>query len=224
MKQVLFFFSLAFLFSCNEKKEIGPEVLGYDFYPIAIGQYRIYEVEEIQYKLSGFDTSSFQLRETLFDSIVSSDQTTYLIRRDKRDDPSLEWKSDSVWTVTRTQNFLSVSENSIPFIKLTFPVKDGKEWDGNSLNAKGNVGYYYQPIGGIIIDTLAQNDHIRVVIEDIPQNLVNRDERSEVYARGIGLVQKDYVSLQFCTVDCNEIGEIEGGRSLQQILIEIGNE
>lgn len=224
MKYVSFLLISLVLLSCNEKKEIGPEVLGYDFYPIAIGQYSIYEVEEIQYKLSGFDTASFQLRETIFDSIVSSDQTTYLIRRDKRENATLEWKSDSVWSVTRTENFLAISENSIPFIKLTFPVKEGREWNGNSLNSQGNIGYYYQALGGIIVDSLAPEDHIRVIIEDIPENLVSRDERSEVYARGVGLVQKDYVTLQFCTVDCTVIGEIEGGRSLKQTLIEVGNE
>lgn len=224
MKNLIVTISFLVLFSCNERKEITPNAQGYDFYPVEMGQYSVYHVEEILYKLSGFDTTIYQLKETIFDSIVSNDQVTYLIRRDKRDDPSVEWKTDSVWTVTKTDHFLAVTENNIPFIKLTFPVKEGNEWDGNSLNTKKSVGYYYQPLGGIIIDTLEQGDHIRVVIEDIPSNLVSRDERSEVYVRELGLVQKDYVTLAFCTVDCNEIGEIEGGRSLQQTLIEVGNE
>ncbi len=215
---------LRLLSSCNETKEIDPNSIGYDFYPIEIGQYRIYDVEEIIYEISGFDTSVFQLRETIFDSIPSVDQTTYLLRRDKRDNASLEWEADSVWTVTKTTNFLAVNENNISFIKLTFPVKNGNEWNGNSLNSNNELTYYYQPLAAPFIDSILISDHIRVVIEDIEQNIVNQDLRSEVYARNIGLLSKDYLSLNYCTAGCTELGEIESGRSLKQTLIEIGNE
>lgn len=215
---------LSILVSCNQQLEVTEETLGYDFYPIALGQYRVYDVEEISYNLSGFDTSHYQLRETIFDSLMSIDQTSYLIRRDKRNDATEEWASDSVWTATLTANYLAISENSIPFMKLTFPVRLGREWDGNSLNSKSEITYYYQPATEAIADSIALDDHIRLIVEDIEPNIVSQDERSEVYARGIGLVEKNYLTLQFCTADCNEIGEIEAGRFLRQTLIEVGNE
>ncbi|MEP5612402.1 MAG: hypothetical protein ABJP45_09145 [Cyclobacteriaceae bacterium] len=210
--------------SCNQQLEVTPETLGYDYYPIELGQYRIYDVEEINYKLSGFDTSKYQLRETIFDSLVSLDQTTYLIRRDLRANSTQNWKSDSVWTATLTSNYLAISENSVPFMKLTFPVELGREWNGNSLNTKPEITYYYQPATEVIADSVAIDNHIRLIIEDIEPNIVSQDERSEVYVRGVGLVQKNYLTLQFCTADCNEIGEIEAGRFLSQTLIEAGNE
>ncbi len=223
MRSLWILFVVGLLVSCNEKKEIGPETLGYDFYPIELGQYRIYNVEEINYNLVGSDTSIYQLRETIVDSIESTDQTSYLILREKRADATEAWVSDSVWTAVLTANFLAISENNIPFIKLTFPVELGKEWDGNSLNSRTEIQYYYQSVEEVLIDSIATEDHIRLIIEDIPANIVNQDERSEVYARGIGLIQKDYLSLEFCTIDCNELGEIQGGRFLSQVLIEAGN-
>ncbi len=224
MRVLAIIITLSFISSCNEKLEVTPGDRGENFYPISIGQYRIYDVEEIIYNISSFDTSLYQLRETIFDSIVSPDQTTYLIRRDKRDMAQDEWESDSVWTVSRTENFLSVSENNIPFMKLTFPVTTGRQWDGNSLNSLSELTYYYTSLAAPLIDSIAVEDHIRVIIEDIEPNVVNQDERSEVYVKGVGLVQKDYLSLNFCTVDCNEIGEIQSGRFLNQVLIEAGNE
>lgn len=212
------------LLSCNETKVLDPNTLGYDFYPINVGQYRIYDVEEIIYEAIGFDTSIYQLRETIFDSIPSSDQITYLLRRDKRDNAQQEWEADSVWTVTKTTNFLSINENNIPFLKLTFPVGIDREWNGNSLNARNEITYYYQALQNSLIDSLDVNDHIRVIIEDIPKNIVNQDLRSEVYARGVGLVSKDYLTLNYCTAGCTDLGEIESGRSLKQTLIEIGHE
>ncbi|MEQ9403841.1 MAG: hypothetical protein RIM99_09665 [Cyclobacteriaceae bacterium] len=224
MRIVTALFLFVCLISCDESREPTPETLGYDFYPIQIGQYRIYDVEEINYKLTGFDTTVYQLRETIFDSIVSADQTSYLIRRDKRENATETWDSDSVWMVTKTSNFLSISENNIPFIKLVFPVKVGQTWDGNSLNSRDATTYYYQNVEEAIIDSVSTSNHVRLIIEDIPRNVVNQDERSEIYARGVGLVEKSYLTLNFCTVNCGQLNEIEGGRFLHQVLIEAGNE
>lgn len=220
------FLAAFFISSCNETKEVDPSTLGYDFYPINIGEYRIYDVEEIKYLVTGFDTSVYQLRETIFDSIPSIDQITYLLRRDIRADPTQAWKSDSVWSVTSTANYLSITENNIPLIKLTFPVNEGREWDGNSLNSRSPLTYYYQSLSNSVIDSISAQDHMRVILEDIEENVTGVDLRSEVYVRGLGLVEKDYLTQKKCTSsDCgSDLGEVIAGRSLKQTLIEIGHE
>ena len=213
-------------FACNESKEVGPETVGYDFYPLEVGQYRIYDVEEIRYLITGFDTSVFQLREIIIDSIPSNDQITYLLRRDVRATEMDEWQSDSVWTVARTDNYLAITENNIPLIKLTFPVNADRDWDGNSLNSRGEQTYYYQSLMDALIDSIALEDQIRVIIEDIEDNITGVDLRSEVYIRGVGLAEKDYLTQKKCTAsDCGaDLGEVIAGRSVKQTLIEIGNE
>ncbi len=220
----LMILAILFVLGCNETLEVNSESLGEDFYPISIGQYRIYDVEEIQYKIVGFDTLNYQLRETIFDSIQSIDQTTYLLRRDIRSDEMDEWESDSIWSVTSTDLYIAVSENSIPFIKLTFPVITGREWDGNSLNSRSNQTYYYESIPQPIIDSITASKHIRVIIEDIEPNITGVDLRSEIYVRGIGLVEKDYLTQENCTAsDCgDDLGKVIGGRSIKQRLIDIG--
>ncbi|MEQ9467989.1 MAG: hypothetical protein RLN88_11295 [Ekhidna sp.] len=217
---------LTFPISCNDSREANPETLGYDYYPLNVGEYRIYDVEEIRYLVTGFDTSVFQLREIIFDSIPSNDQITYLLRRDVRLDENEDWESDSVWSVVRTSNYLSVTENNIPLIKLTFPVNEGKEWDGNSLNSRSSNTYRYQTLSESIVDSVSGTNHIRVIIEDIEENVTGVDLKSEVYVRGIGLVEKDYLTQKRCTSsDCgDDLGEVIGGRSLKQMLIETGNE
>ncbi|MEM9897268.1 MAG: hypothetical protein AAF789_12945 [Bacteroidota bacterium] len=212
--------------SCNETKELDRDNLGYDFYPLSIGNFSVYDVEEIRYLITGFDTSNYQLREIIIDSINSIDQTSYLLRREIRQDETEPWRSDSVWVVTQTANFLSVTENNIPFMKLTFPVNSDREWDGNSLNSRNNLIYYYQQVQNAVIDSIPASDHIRVIIEDIEENVTGVDLRSEVYVRGIGLVEKDYFTQKNCTAsDCGpDLGEVIAGRSLKQTLIERGNE
>ncbi len=229
-KNIFRFFILLLVFSsfvsCNETKEVGPETLGFDFYPLSIGEYRVYDVEEINYLITGFDTAVYQLREIITDSIRTNDQTTYLLRRDIRVNELEDWESDSVWTVTKTSNYLAITENNIPFIKITFPVKEGKEWDGNSLNSRAEQIYYYQQVDSLLIDSLVVEDQIRVVIEDVEENVTGVDLRSEVYIKGIGLAEKNYLTQKRCTSsDCGpDLGEVIAGRAVRQTLIEIGNE
>lgn len=225
-KWLFWLFSVLFLTSCNKTKDVGPDTLGYEYYPLNVGQYRIYDVEEIRYLVSGFDTTNYQLRETIFDSIPSVDRTIYLLRRDVRADAMADWESDSIWTVTRTSSYLSITENNVPFIKLTFPVTPGREWDGNSLNTRSDLTYYYQSVDDQLIDSISTLKHIRLIIEDIEENVTGLDLRSEMYVEGIGLVEKDYLTQTKCTSsDCgDDFGEVIAGRSLKQTLIELGNE
>lgn len=212
--------------ACNETKEFSPSDLGYDYYPIEIGDFRIYQVEEIKYRISGFDTTVYEIKETIFDSIQSRDRVNYLIRRDRRESSLDEWRSDSVWVVTQTPTYLAIAENSINFIKLTFPVKADVQWDGNGLNSRNEMIYRYQPISVSLIDSIDAADHMRVLIEDVAPNVTGVDLRSEVYARGVGLVTKDYLIQENCTASScgDDLGKVVAGRSLKQVLIEVGHE
>jgi len=214
------------IISCNESKDVGPETVGYDYYPLEVGQFRIYDVEEIRYLITGFDTSVYQLREIILDTIQSANQTTYLLRRDVRENAQDNWESDSIWTVARASNYLSITENNIPLVKLSFPVNIGNQWDGNGLNSRAEQLYRYQQVESSMIDSIQTDDHVRVIIENVEENITGVDLRSEVYVRGIGLVEKDFLTQKKCTAsDCGpDLGEVIAGRSVKQTLIEIGNE
>ena len=144
---------------------------------------------------------------------------TYLLSRSVSED-SLSWEADSVWTVRKTAHQVVMSENNTAFVKLTFPVRAGNTWDGNAANTMAPQSWFYQETEPFVLpDQIAEGEEvIRVVIEDIPENLVNRDERSEIYVRGTGLVEKDYITLRFDSESGN-IGEISSGHILSQRLI-----
>ena len=216
--------------SCSEEMSDISLDQGYDFLPLEIGQFRLYEVEEIVYAVFEPDTSNYYLKEVITDSLVSGDGSVrYLINRYTGVD-STNLSLDSVWSVRRSTYSAVFTENNRDFVKLTFPVKAGKTWDGNAFNSLETQNYYYksegpfQWNGGVI----AAENTIRLVLQDVEQNLVNQDERSEVYLRNVGLVVKDYTQLSFCTVNCeekgSEVGEIEKGRILRQELIRYGKE
>ncbi len=203
---------------------------GYDFLPLQVGNFWTYEVEEITYEVFEPDTSTYLLKEVISDSIVApGGAVKYLISRYKGDSVS-SLVLDSVWAVRVTERAAIFTEHNKDYVKLSFPVAADVSWDGNAYNTLESTDFYYQNVNDYMWngETYPAADAIRVIISDVEQNLVNQDERSEVYLRTIGLVEKDYIQLSFCTVNCedkgSDIGEIEKGKILKQKLIAYGKE
>jgi len=225
MKSILILLSATFLVCSCAESVIEVEFSDdQSFFPLAVGQYRIFEVEEITFNLQGGDTSEFLLRETLIDSFPNAENGfTYLLQREKMIDN--QWVIDSVWTTRRNEQRAVVTENNQSFVKLLFPVSDNLTWDGNILNGRIEETYEMLVVGNTTIGNNSFSNVIKVVHSDVPQNIVNQDERFELYADGIGLILKDYITLGFCTSNCEDIGvgAIESGRILNQVLVEYGD-
>jgi hypothetical protein len=212
-----FLFSLILIFiSCDgELLPADVDELGFEYYPLNVGEQRIYQLKAIDYKISGNDTLDVLLRETTFDSTVNSDQSiTYSVLREIKPSDTSEWLTDSLWTIRKTDDQLVRQENNIPFVKLVFPVNEGISWNINAFNNKGEQEVFYT------FDGTESDSLVKVIIEDIPANIVNQNQQDEIYARGVGLVSKNTIIYNFCTVDCDSSGQINSGRFLSQRLIE----
>ncbi|MEM9327361.1 MAG: hypothetical protein AAGA85_16965 [Bacteroidota bacterium] len=212
---------------CTETEAPNPDLSGSAYYPLETGNYWIYQVEEVEILPLGNDTSRYQLREVISDSIVSSlGEVTYLLNRESRADDSSPWRQDSLWTVRKNGQFAVVTQNSVPLIKLVFPVEAGKTWDGHALNNLGTVNYRFDPVDLTDVESsvdLSNASLIKTVISELESDIVGTDMRSEIYANGIGLVQRDELILVVCTSsNCQVLGEVVGGRFLSQVLLEYG--
>ena len=211
--------SLLYLGGCSSADDEAVELdFGYDYFPLEIGNFREYQVLEVNFLSAGPDTSRYQLREEITDSIRNGDLITYTLERSVRANAQLVWELDSVWTTRITAREAVQVENNVPIVKIQFPVETGRVWDSNVFNTLSEQTYESQLV---MSDTL-DRDVLRVIVEDIPQNIVLKDERSEYYARGIGLIYRDFETLNFCTVDCETVMEVESGRILDQRLIAFG--
>lgn len=211
------------LISCTEPVEniIGDQ--GYDFFPVQTDAWWEYEVEEVLITGAGSDTLRYFLRETIGDSVQTVNGiTVWLLNRYKRTDSLLAWQIDSVWTVRTSATNVVVVENNVAMVKLTFPVRAGAAWNGNAQNSLPDQVFYFTETDSLpFAEDWNQWPAMRVVLSEIPANLVNQDERSEIYVQGIGLVQKDYRVLRFCQSNC-PAGQAEAGRVLKQKLIKYG--
>jgi len=205
--------SLLIFVRCSET--IIPEPVNADsvFFPLQVGLFREYEVDRIDYRNTGeIDTSIFFLREQVVDSFLNvENKFTYIINLSTRatsDDP---WRLDSVWTARHSAFQAIQTEDNLAFVKLVFPIREGTEWDGNVFNNLENEEYFYDSVGvSRSIDSLNFNNTVTVVQSDFADGFTREDIRQEIFAENIGLIYRQRLILEFCTLpECLETPEQE---------------
>ncbi|MBX0334945.1 hypothetical protein K3G39_17035 [Pontibacter sp. HSC-14F20] len=230
----------AFVAGCESKyKDPDPQAMGYDYYPLEIGQYRVYEVEETFYFGETPSNRNYQLRERVDTSFIDqTGQEVYKIIRSTRPNATVSWLDDSVMTVAKNEQMVILTKDNTRYIKLVFPVKNALEFVGDlynvrqaSDNTKGkvrdskevytyeNVGSSYD-LGGQVYPTTA------TVVQTFHTDETKLDNRYEVYAEGIGMIHRvfdriDYESCQGGS-GCIDGSKIKNGHAREEILIEHG--
>ncbi|MFY0652219.1 MAG: hypothetical protein JXQ96_09310 [Cyclobacteriaceae bacterium] len=228
MKQFIFHLTLLAVFGSCSEKTISPadDRLGLEYYPLEVGQYRIYDVDEILYSISSFDTLNYELKESVVGTFDNAEgELSYVVYREKRESEVEEWAIDSVWTARKTNNLAISVENNRSIIKMVFPIESEKNWDSNVLNSSSEKVFSYDLT--VADTTLASTDFadvVKIIQSDIAENIVNQDERYEIYAQGVGLIIKSGLSLTFCTVDCPDTKTIVSGRKIHQTLKAYGSD
>jgi hypothetical protein len=192
--------SLLLFFSCKKNEETFDN--GADYFSIRTkGSYIIYDVQRIIYGASGPDTSNYQLMEMTGDTALLNGQLYYKVWRYTRPDASGAWPvlPDSVWEEYNNNSQAVKVENNRKFIKLVFPVEENKTWNGNGMNTYPSDDYIMQNVG----KSYTVNGHYFPVTLKVLQNNdvsnVNEDQRYEVYAKGLGLIDKYVNTVLLCS-------------------------
>ena len=226
---------LAFILSitgCSETMDPDLSNFGYDYYPMEVGDFRIYHTTSIRYNLNGtIDTVSYLVKEQAEELSKNVDGSDRLILgRYSADIGTNIWRKDSLWAVFIDPSKVVVSEANIDFIKLVFPLTKFSNWDGNATNSLEEEFYKVEDKGisfsyDILSDTLSYENTLTVVHKDLidPAKLTEDDFRKEVFAVDIGLVYKLKIKINYCST-CGETGKIEDGFIFEQKLIAFGKE
>lgn len=213
------------LFSCNSDEPI-PDTsrIGFQFFPLQVGQSSIYEVEEINYLITGVvETNFFQLKVDVVDSFINqTGELNYVIHRFRKQGNDTDFSFTEAWSARVTDNNVVESEGSIPFIRISFPLEAGKEWDGNAPNAMEQDIYRMDSLFSKYItsnkDTIPST--LTVIKGDNQDFIVELDRRFDIYGADIGLVYQEDIRLMYCTeADCIGQQIISSGREYRQTLI-----
>lgn len=200
--------SAAFAHGCKTGSlDPDPGETGIRYFPLQKGDYIVYDVTKITYPTVGEnDTSVYQLKVRTADSFTDGGETVFKMERYVRENAQQPWSEtpDSVWTAYRNPYRAVSVENNIPFIKLSFPLTEGRTWDGNAVNNLedefGKIKDTYKAVGlgnGFTQGQLSFPSTVTVVQEDFADPIVKKEMSKEVYGQDVGLVYKEYQFLYY---------------------------
>ena len=192
-------------FSCKKDKEVPPPVdLGYNYFPDAIGSYVIYEVDSTwQDDKSAVDTAyRYLLKEVIESSFIdNSGRPALRIERYKKiynaavPYDSMPWIGPKVWYANKTATTAEKIEENIRYIKLVFPAKESKEWDGNTFNTLGPKYYEIMSVDELGTVNSVSFDSVITVQQNKQIDFIQYVYEAEKYARNVGLIYKERDSL-----------------------------
>ena len=221
-----FFSGILLLTDCSSDNEIDLSSVGYDYFPLEVGRYIDYQVEQEIYTADGQVTmDSYQLRISVADSFPNdAGSITYILYRYSRSAENEDWTFQSTWSARREQIRGITVEGNVPFQTLSFPPRNGLRWDGNILNSSPPDTYTIDSLGvQYEIEGFISGESLTVIQEDLLDFVIGEeDRRYEVYLKGVGLVEKGMRVLNLCTTGgCGSV-PIESGTIYSQKAIGYG--
>jgi hypothetical protein len=222
--------------SCDTEEDTSRPDSDSEYLPLSKGFYQIYDVEEIRYTLGVPETLKYELKVAVTDSFVNgTGKYTYVLHRTRKVEMDGSWEPIETWSAEVRNHEAIVTQGSTPYVVMAFPAIANRAWNGNAYNNEGNpvTGEkedVYMITGKGSTETVngsTFNDCINILQEDNQEFIVYLDQRSEVYARNVGLISKMITQLKYCNdADRNCIGQqiIDEGIIYKQLIREYGRE
>lgn len=192
---------------------------GYDYSPLQVGKYFVYQVDSTEFRpvVGGIalDSSSTFVKELIADSFPdNTGAVTYRLERYERKDNAQPWTIRSVYALTRTEEEFYRTEDNLRFVKLRFPLQEGRKWNPTrffdnllevevagqtiqmfkSWSAEVSAAGRMEEIGNLNFPDVA------TIVSSDSENLIEKRYAMEKYARNIGLVFRE---LQIMDTQCN---------------------
>lgn len=207
MKNLFFIAVLILVFSCKKDKQIenAPD-LGYDYFPVTMGKYVVYDVDSTAYiQPSGSVIhAKYQIKEVI-DSMFLDNQNrvTYRLSRYYKNYNAsipydqMPWTYKDAWMINRTATTAEEVEENVRYIKLIFPVEKNAKWNGNAQNTIGDWQYKYTKVDGPETINGINFDNTLTVLQHNETPAIYYKNYEEKYAKGIGMIYKEISDYTF---------------------------
>jgi len=213
----LFFSTCLFLYACKKTNETGNFIPASDYLNVAKGKFIVYKLDStvtINFGTS-FKTVSYTIKDSVVDAFLdNAGRETFKIFRYQLNTTNGVWVPINTFTLNNLGSKIEYVENNLRYTKLVSPVVNGKEWQGNSFisvspfkpdNFFNSWTYRYKDVGtSKTFGALSFPNTVTVEQFDSTTNLpfYNKafwtyDKGYEVYAKNVGLVYKDIMSIEY---------------------------
>ena len=189
-----------------------------DYAPLEVGKTITYQLDSLIFQNFGVTQAivSYQVKHEVSEMVSDNlDRPAYRITRFIRKTAQQAWVPDNSFTAINTGNSLEFIENNMRFLKLRLPVKNEYTWKGNSyidtysfnstVKYLDDWDYRYDSvhaplvIGSLNIDSTLKVDQRDEIIGNPsdPNSYSEVNFGSEHYAKGIGLVYRRFLHLEY---------------------------
>jgi len=198
----------ALLFTACKKDKPTGIYMGYDYFPINIGHWVIYNVDSVYlypFKLPyQIDTDVYQVKEVI-DSLYTNNlgQRTAVIDKFKRLPDSVNWVYQKTYTANLSPTEALRKEDNVTYVKLIFPVTATSTWNGGAFNSgeyNSGLDWDESNFQYTIVNTPATINSIAfdstlTVLQCDNQNFTQYQYIVEQYATGVGLIYKQIINM-----------------------------
>jgi len=244
---------LVLISGCSDStvEDINTGDFGYDYYPLEVGRSYFYEVDSVIFRQGTGERALRDSSRTLFREVIvdtlrdNTGALVYRIERYERPDEQSPWQITKVLTASRNATQALRTEDNLRFIKLVFPLRTGKEWDGNrflsgTVNFEGSTSsvnifkdwqdYRVEAVGQPETVAGQAYDEVTTVLQTEFESATDWRYAKEQYAKGIGLVYREWQILHTqcklcCEMDFSDCisltweEKVEDGFTLKQRLL-----
>jgi hypothetical protein len=222
---VVLVFTVVISCTKTEVLEINPQD-SYKYYPIEVGDFKIYQVISKNYAVGQKEKIDTVLRKEIVKSkTIDQSSTTFVIERQVKGKNDYFYKAELVYQVITSPQKILVGERNVYKVLLYFPIYKKAKWDVNEINGLDND---VVKIVDINADKLPQNlistKNLAAVLGDSTNNAISFIVNQTIYSKDIGLIYREITDIAYCQENdqCLGKGIIESGKREFIKLLEFG--
>ncbi len=215
---------LLVLVACKKESEKLVVAPLSDYAPLKVGKYITYSLDSLVYINFGSTEAHrfYEVKYLTADSLTDIlGRKAFRIVRYKRTLPNGTFTADNTFLAVNTGNTFEFTENNLRYLKLTLPVKNERTWKGNSAIDVSSLGsdlqylsdwdYTYADVdqgkkigtfnlsNTITVNQINESVNLPVIPLGQPNqtNIASKDYSQEIYAKGIGMVRKEFLHFEY---------------------------
>jgi hypothetical protein len=198
-KHILYFMVL--LASCSKPLDVHLPQVSYNYYPLAVGDERLFELVRISYAVgTKTQTDTLAIKELVQSKTEKNGVLTYQILRLSKGQNDFLFKPElSYQNRLSPQNVVSTEKNQNLQL-LNFPLFVGASWNLNEHNTQDKLEAKIVLTDSIPPQLLGQEYIYKVEVEDF-QSVVNFKRKYSLYSKGYGLVFSENTDIDYCQDD-----------------------
>jgi hypothetical protein len=200
MRKLLTIVAFLPVLSCTENQEQTTSDTGLNYFPVETGRVWTYDVDSLWYDnntgSTTIDTFHYQYREQIVSDFTDAEgKLSQLAERYYRSSDTATWLRVNSAVYTRDGFTGQKVEENVRIVKLVFPPKKNREWNGNLYNGRQTEDFVVESfdeaaeIGGRVWPKT-----LRVKQQEY-LNAIEEIRRFEIYARDAGMIYMQWDSI-----------------------------